>query len=132
MSNDTDNTTKSTTRQAYVTVVNNWGGRVSSVLLTRRTDDTPTEFNFGELAAHEVAIPQPITYWTGIGSSKDFWSIQFVDSKGVKRGTDGGQRQGIQTEDEGQVLLVTIDGEKEKMRLFFSSGTDRKDIEIRK
>lgn len=118
----------STSRTAYVTVVNNWGADVSSIQLSRETDGVTTNFDFGSLGDRGIAPPQPITYWTGVGSRKDFWSITFTDDNDTQWSTKSQLKQGIQTEDEDQVLLVSLDGDNSEMHVFFSSGSDDEDI----
>lgn len=122
--------TKSTTRTAYLTVANNWGGEVTSLALTRGTDGEQTDFKYSRLAVREIGTQQPITYWTGLGSSKDWWSVKFVDSKGARWESKSAQMQGIAKGDEHQVLLFSIDGDNEKLHIFFSSGSDKETIQL--
>lgn len=101
---------ESTTRSCSMQLINEWGGSITSAVLTRQSDaDGGTNSIDAPLLENgDSSYVLQITFETGSAAAYDYWNVSFTDSLGAIWHTPNNDRCNISLSEVGTIVECTI------------------------
>ncbi|HLJ87218.1 MAG TPA: hypothetical protein VKZ53_10370 [Candidatus Angelobacter sp.] len=119
-----------TERRCKAVVINNFDKRgITNITLRHRYRNDPNRgqqrtydrLGFGEI----TSLPLDVIYFTGPGTGRDYWFVEFLDSAGQRWQCKPNFYCILRTEDEGTTVQSVLNGSTEEMSLIIVSGNCR-------
>lgn len=116
-----------TKRSCKAVVVNNFDkGGITNVTLRHRYRNDPKQEQKRTYARLEFGAtaspPVDVIYFTGFGTGRDYWFVEFRDSAGQHWQCKENFYCILREEDEGTTVQAQLNGSSEEMELFIVSG----------
>lgn len=99
---------ESTTRTCFLMLTNNWGGKLTDVVLTHTMGDHNDHIAMPIMDDGTSSLKIQINFETGAFASYDYWNISFTDSNNQVWNTPNNDRCNISSEDAGQTVNCIV------------------------